>query len=140
LNYLHQKNIVHRDIKLENVLMATDQKDDLTLKVTDFGFATVFDPKVGMTESMGSPVYMAPELVNKQTYGSAVDIWAAGILLHMLIIGDPPFLAGSKKELFMMIKKLEVKLVHRQWEKTSPELRDIVTQMLQKDPKLRPNA
>jgi serine/threonine protein kinase len=43
LNYLHQKNIVHRDVKLENILMATDRKDDLTLKVTDFGFAMIFD-------------------------------------------------------------------------------------------------
>lgn len=73
---------------------------------------------------------MAPEIISNNTYGTGVDIWAAGILLHMLVTGDPPFLASSKKELFMMIKKLEVRLIQRAWDTMSAELKDIVLQML----------
>jgi serine/threonine protein kinase len=68
--------------------------------------------------------------LNKQTYGTGVDIWAAGILLHLLVIGDPPFIANSKQELFMMIKKLEFTLAHTAWSYMSEELKDIIKQIL----------
>ena len=100
LNYLHLKNIVHRDIKLENVLMQTENQKDLTLKITDFGFSKIFQPETGMTEILGSPLYMAPEILTKKSYGCSVDIWAAGVLLHILMVGEPPFIADSKKEIF----------------------------------------
>jgi serine/threonine protein kinase len=100
INYLHVNNIVHRDIKLENVLMHTDNKDDLTLKITDFGFAKIFDKEELLNDFLGSPLYMAPEIVQKKSYNSAVDIWAAGVLLHILLVGAPPFIATTKKEIF----------------------------------------
>lgn len=140
LNYLHHKNIVHRDIKLENVLMKTDSQEDLTLKVTDFGFAKLFQPDVGMNELLGSPIYMAPEILNRRSYGASVDIWAAGIILHILVVGEPPFIAQTKKEVFTMIRKLELNLWHKAWERVSANCRDIVSKILIKDPKERPDA
>jgi len=105
LNYLHKKNIIHRDIKLDNVLMKSEDVEDLTLKVTDFGFAKLFNPDVGLTDMLGSPLYMAPELVNGSSYSTGVDIWSTGVLLHILMTGEPPYVASSKKELFQMIQK-----------------------------------
>ena len=64
LNYMHKKNIAHRDIKPENVLMESKDIKNMGLKVTDFGFAQAYDPKNGlMTEKLGSPLYMAPEII-----------------------------------------------------------------------------
>jgi serine/threonine protein kinase len=91
LNYLHLNNIVHRDVKLENVLMQTNFMEDLTLKLTDFGFAKVFQPELGLTEVLGSPLYMAPEMLLKHSYGTLVDVWAAGVMMHILVFGIPPF-------------------------------------------------
>ena len=56
---------MHRDIKLTNVLMSSDDVNELTLKVADFGFATFINPEAGLTQKLGSPLYMAPELVSR---------------------------------------------------------------------------
>ena len=64
LNYMHKKNIAHRDIKPENILMESSDPENTALKITDFGFAKAYDPKLGlMTEKLGTPLYMAPELI-----------------------------------------------------------------------------
>lgn len=65
LQYLHSKNIAHRDLKLENVLFKSMDQDNFNIKVVDFGFATKFDPSEGMNLVLGSPLFMAPELVKK---------------------------------------------------------------------------
>jgi serine/threonine protein kinase len=94
----------------------------------------------GLTECLGSPIYMAPELIAKHNYGAAVDIWAAGVLLHMLITGEPPFYADDRKELFARIEARDVKLNQPAWAIVSPECKDIVSQMLTKDQYKRPTA
>lgn len=115
LNYLHLRNIVHRDIKLENVLMQTDNIENLNIKITDFGFAKISVPDNGLTDVLGSPLYMAPEIILKKPYGTAVDIWAAGVMLHVLVVGEPPFVAETKNQIFEIIKKQEVKFRAELW-------------------------
>ncbi|KAI8077942.1 kinase-like domain-containing protein [Gilbertella persicaria] len=89
--YMHQKNIVHRDLKLENILL--DRQHNII--VTDFGFANQFTPKTGdwMSTSCGSPVYAAPELVmtGRLYAGTGVDIWSCGIILYAMLCGYLPF-------------------------------------------------
>lgn len=60
---MHQRNITHRDIKPENILMQQEDSESLSLKMTDFGFASFYNPKKGLDEVLGSPLYMAPEIV-----------------------------------------------------------------------------
>jgi calcium-dependent protein kinase len=100
INYMHQRNITHRDIKPENILMQAADSESLLLKMTDFGFASFYNPKKGLDEVLGSPLYMAPEIVNRQKYDSKVDIWSVGVIAYILLSGRPPFMAKSKEEIF----------------------------------------
>ena len=92
---MHAKNIMHRDLKPENVLCeeASDQDpNEIIIKLTDFGFAVKYDPN-GQKESLslGSPLYMAPELCKEIEYDNKVDVWAVGVIAFILLTGTPPF-------------------------------------------------
>lgn len=99
---MHSNNIVHRDIKPENVLL--EKLESLEVKLTDFGFATYFDEKSKLDEVLGSPIYMPPEIVDKQTYDAKVDVWSAGIVVYIMLCGRPPFLGDSKADVYRAIK------------------------------------
>ena len=102
LNYMHKKNIVHRDIKPENVLLDSEDLENIQCKITDFGFSRYFDPEQGgMTDTLGSPLYMAPEIIKKLPYDSKVDIWSVGVIVYILLCGVPPFKGRSKEEIFI---------------------------------------
>ena len=94
LNFMHKKNIMHRDLKPENILCeaASDiANDELVIKLTDFGFAVKYDPNKKETLSLGSPLYMAPELCKETQYDFKVDVWAVGVIAFVLLTGTPPF-------------------------------------------------
>lgn len=95
---MHQKKIAHRDIKLENILM-TRATDPLECKLTDFGFASILDENHMFKDSLGSPNYMAPELIVKKPYSYKVDVWATGCVLYSMLCGMMAFDGDSKKEL-----------------------------------------
>ena len=87
---------MHRDLKPENLLMASETE----IKLADFGFATFFTPTDGLQQRLGSPMYMAPELVLEQKYDAKVDIWSIGVITHILLTGCPPFFGQSKNDMF----------------------------------------
>lgn len=88
LDYLHQNNIAHRDMKLENILLDAN----MNVKIIDFGFSLETSPDKTLDTFCGTPSYMAPELASKRNYyGNHIDIWAAGILLYVLLAGYFPF-------------------------------------------------
>jgi len=95
LNYLHARNISHRDIKLENIII---NQEDNEIKLLDFGFA-VFSTKP-LKLFCGTANYMAPEILQKKEYrGSAIDVWTCGILYYTLLTGRFPFQAHTDREL-----------------------------------------
>jgi len=63
INYMHGKNVTHRDLKPENILLESKDKDNLDVKIADFGFSCIFDPEIGLDLVLGSPLYMAPEII-----------------------------------------------------------------------------
>ena len=95
LNYMHNLSIMHRDLKPENILCEENADDlddnDIQIKLTDFGFATKYDANKKQTLSLGSPLYMAPELCREQQYDNKVDVWSAGVIAYVLMTGTPPF-------------------------------------------------
>lgn len=95
VNYLHQHNLVHRDIKPENILISN--KSPMEIKITDFGFATFTQHNTQLTEVLGSPIYMPPEIVKGEQYDNRVDVWSAGVVTYVLITGKPPFYGKTKE-------------------------------------------
>ena len=80
INYLHLQEIVHRDLKPENILLQSERDDVLDLKISDLGFASKVDKEKGLELVLGTPLYMAPELVKQQKYNEKVDVWSLGCL------------------------------------------------------------
>ena len=95
INYLHNINVTHRDLKLENIMVEIEKKADggaeIICKVTDFGFAVAMDPSGKETLALGTPSYMAPEIVLRKAYDKSVDIWALGVMVFIILTGLPPF-------------------------------------------------
>ena len=106
VKYLHDRDIVHRDLKCENVLMKTLDSDTHIL-IADFGYAAVTSEDT-LTEQIGTANYVAPEVLQRIPYGKAVDIWALGIILYILLSGTFPFSHPNQITLFTMIMKAEI--------------------------------
>jgi serine/threonine protein kinase len=100
LHYIHQKNIVHRDIKLDNILLDSDGN----VKVCDFGVSKLVKPGETMSEQCGTPAYIAPEILLDRGYkGFGVDVWSAGVVLYSMLYGTVPFKGNSMSELHNLI-------------------------------------
>ncbi|OHT04009.1 AGC family protein kinase [Tritrichomonas foetus] len=130
VEYLHtQKKIVHRDLKLENILLDKDKR----IRIIDFGFSRFFEDNELMDEMVGSPAYVAPEIALGNKYDSSVDVWSMGVILYALTTGKLPF-NGSSIE--MQLKR--VVMVNPFFPpQLSEHLIDLLKQMLQKDPSNR---
>ena len=104
VHYMHSKNICHRDLKLDNILLEEDTK---MVKLIDYGFSVVVNGNRGHLKIFcGTPSYMAPEIVRKdESYeGKPVDVWALGVLLYVMLCGSLPFKAPTEPELFDKIR------------------------------------
>jgi calcium-dependent protein kinase len=88
---MHKKNITHRDLKPENILLESKDRNNLDIKISDFGFSCFFDPKKGLELVLGSPLYMAPEIILNKNYNEKVDVWSIGVISYMLLTGRNPF-------------------------------------------------
>jgi len=102
LGYIHRKRILHRDIKLDNILLDGNGN----VKIADFGVSKLVRPGDVMHEQSGTPAYIAPEILKEEGYaGFKADIWSAGVVLYAMLCGTVPFKASNMKELHKMIIK-----------------------------------
>ncbi|KAG8230392.1 hypothetical protein J437_LFUL009865, partial [Ladona fulva] len=130
LGYLHSKGIVYRDLKLENLLLDKDGH----IKIADFGLCKE-DITYGRTTRSfcGTPEYLAPEVVEDNYYGVAVDWWGMGVLMYEMMTGRLPFYNKDHEVLFTLILVEDVKFPRNM----SPEAKDMLRGLLKKDPKER---
>lgn len=130
LNYLHSQKIIHRDMKPQNVLVGADD----TIKLCDFGFARVMSSQtVVLTSIKGTPLYMAPELVQEKPYDCSADLWSLGVICYELFVGQPPFYTNNLISLIQIIVQQPVSYP----DNMSPSFKSFLQGLLQKNPKLR---
>lgn len=134
----HKHGVMHRDLKPENFLFA-NKKENSPLKAIDFGLSIFFKPGDRFNEIVGSPYYMAPEVL-KRNYGPEVDVWSAGVILYILLCGVPPFWAETEQGVAQAIIRSSLDFKRDPWPKISEQAKDLVRQMLEPNPKLRLTA
>ncbi|KAL2602002.1 hypothetical protein AAZV13_10G201100 [Glycine max] len=100
--YCHENEVVHRDLKPENILLAT-RSSSSPIKLADFGLATYIKPGQSLHGLVGSPFYIAPEVL-AGAYNQAADVWSAGVILYILLSGMPPFWGKTKSGIFEVAK------------------------------------
>ncbi|KAM4660385.1 serine/threonine-protein kinase ULK3 isoform 2-T3 [Amazona ochrocephala] len=130
LKFLHDHNISHLDLKPQNILLSSLEHPQL--KLADFGFAQYMSPWDEKHVLRGSPLYMAPEMMCRQQYDSRVDLWSVGVILYALF-GRPPFASRSFAELEEKIRS-DRAVELPSWPLLSPECRDLLGQLLERDP------
>ncbi|XP_030437599.1 SNF-related serine/threonine-protein kinase-like [Gopherus evgoodei] len=131
ISYCHKLHVVHRDLKPENVVFFREQG---VVKLTDFGFSNRFQPGKMLTTSCGSLAYSAPEILLGDEYDApAVDVWSLGVILYMLVCGQPPFQEANDSETLTMIMDCRYIIPPH----VSSQCSDLIGRMLQRDPKQR---
>uniref|UniRef100_A0A7N0ZZR1 non-specific serine/threonine protein kinase n=1 Tax=Kalanchoe fedtschenkoi TaxID=63787 RepID=A0A7N0ZZR1_KALFE len=134
----HNLGIMHRDLKPENFLFVNDEEDS-PLKAIDFGLSMFFKPGEIFSDVVGSPFYIAPEVLSKH-YGAEVDIWSAGVIIYILLCGVPPFWAETEEDIFEEILHGNLDFSSDPWPCISDSAKDLVKKMLVRDPKYRISA
>lgn len=134
----HSLGVMHRDLKPENFLFVNGDEDS-PMKTIDFGLSVFFNPGKIFTDVVGSPYYVAPEVLCKR-YGPEADVWSAGVILYILLCGVPPFWGETEQEIFEEVLRGDIDFSSDPWSKISNSAKDLVKKMLVRDPKRRLTA
>lgn len=126
--YCHENGVVHRDLKPENILLAT-RASSSPIKLADFGLATYIKPGQSLHGLVGSPFYIAPEVL-AGAYNQAADVWSAGVILYILLSGMPPFWGKTKSRIFEAVKAADLRFPSEPWDHVSKSAKDLIRRML----------
>ncbi|XP_004712758.1 serine/threonine-protein kinase PAK 6 [Echinops telfairi] len=136
LAYLHAQGVIHRDIKSDSILLTLDGR----VKLSDFGFCAQISKDIPKRKSLvGTPYWMAPEVISRSLYATEVDIWSLGIMVIEMVDGEPPYFSDSPVQAMKRLRDSpppRLKNSH----KVSPVLRDFLERMLVRDPQERAMA
>lgn len=127
INYLHENNIVHRDIKAENFLFYNSNPHDDIIKLCDFGTAIEIDRPNNekLSEHFGSPYYIAPEVI-KGEYNQKCDIWSAGVIMFIMLMKRVPYDGDGDQEVIERVVKNNINFHHREFQYKSLESVDLM--------------
>ena len=141
LKNLKQTFLIHayyRDLKPENILLEQN-KDFDQIKIIDFGTSLRFDTDKTLDEKLGTPYYIAPEVLNKK-YNEKCDIWSCGVILYIIISGMPPFNGSSDQDIMKKVKVGKFSFSDACWSAISDKAKNLITKLLTYDPEQRPSA
>lgn len=133
--------MVHRDLKPDNIMYSSGTTEvdfnKIQVKIIDFGFAKLSEGKT-LDEFLGTPYFLAPEIIKKEKYGTKCDIWSLGVVIFLLLTGEMPFEGKTTEELFSKIENGT--FIHdERWGVISAEGKDFVTKCLTVDQDKRPS-
>ena len=137
IEYCHNNGIAHRDLKPENLLYLKEgSEENNPLKIADFGLSQSINLKKMLTSKVGTSYYVPPEIL-AGNYTEKCDIWSAGIILYILLSGEPPFNGPNDETIFARIKTYKYEFPEQKWSKISVEAKDLLSKMLiQEDKRL----
>jgi NIMA (never in mitosis gene a)-related kinase len=134
VEYCHRQNVVHRDLKPQNIFMAASDR----IKLGDFGMSEMLEDSNATTPMhVGTPLYFSPEMVTEQPCGTKADMWSLGVILYHLLMHRHPFAGKSLEDVMVKIAKGEYESLP---DRLSPALRDLVDSLLTRDAARRPSA
>jgi len=142
MDYLHSRNIVHRDVKPENILYVSEGASQI--KLIDFGYAGVWAADKPLTGLCGTPDYVAPEVLtwydddeNGTPYGKGSDTWSLGVLLYVILSGCSPFAADEEDAILTLVAQAKYEFHDAEWSAISSEAKDLISRLLVIDPQKR---
>nr|XP_020650965.1 serine/threonine-protein kinase 17B [Pogona vitticeps]XP_020650966.1 serine/threonine-protein kinase 17B [Pogona vitticeps] len=139
ISHLHQNNIVHLDLKPQNILLSSICPLG-DIKIVDFGMSRKIGNCIELREIVGTPEYQAPEVLNYDPITTATDIWSVGVITYMLLIHESPFMGADKQETYLNISQVNVDYSEETFASVSLLARDFIQKLLVKNPEERPTA
>jgi hypothetical protein len=134
----HEKGVVHRDLKPENMLL-TAPGVGARLKLIDFGLAVALLPDETLRRTVGTPYYIAPEVLDRY-YSHSCDMWSIGVIVFTMLCGYPPFWGDSEREIYARVKRGTYAFEGPEWQTRSRYARDFVQRLLVMQPDKRMTA
>ena len=129
IDYCHKNGIVHRDLKPENLLyLNKGEEKNNPIKIIDFGLSQYITSEEKLKSKVGTAYYVAPEILQGK-YSEKCDVWSAGVILYILLSGDPPFNGQNDSEIYSQVAKMEYHF-GKKWDNMSNEVKDLITHML----------
>ncbi|XP_051909625.1 serine/threonine-protein kinase 17A [Hippocampus zosterae] len=136
--FLHQRNVVHLDLKPQNILLTSNSPLG-DIKIVDFGLSRIVSSQQELREIMGTPEYVAPEILNYEPISTATDMWSIGVLTYVMLTGLSPFLGKDKQETFLNISQMNVSYDEEELQELDQAVSFIQT-LLCKQPQVRATA
>ncbi|CAI9593154.1 unnamed protein product, partial [Staurois parvus] len=139
VSFLHRHNVVHLDLKPQNILLTSDRPLG-DIQIVDFGLSRVVNNNEELREIMGTPEYVAPEILSYEPISTATDMWSIGVLAYVMLTGTSPFLGDDKQHTFLNISQLNVSYTDGDFDGISELAIDFIKALLVKEPESRANA
>ncbi|WOL05663.1 CDPK-related kinase 3-like isoform X1 [Canna indica] len=136
--FCHLQGIVHRDLKPENFLF-TAREENAPMKIIDFGLSDFIRPDERLNDIVGSAYYVAPEVLHR-SYSTEADMWSIGVITYILLCGSRPFWARTESGIFRAVLRADPNFDDSPWTEVSPEAKDFVRRLLNKDYRKRMSA
>ncbi|CAF0802139.1 unnamed protein product [Rotaria sordida] len=135
VHHMHEKNIVHLDLKPENVMLL--EKNKTQIKIIDFGISRKLQPNEPTKETFGTPEFVAPEVIAFEPVTLATDMWSIGVITYILLSGASPFLGNTNQETFNNITQVDYRFDEEFFANTSDLAKDFIQQLFVKNPRQR---